>query len=80
MEEVMNQNLMSFNAARFASKPVHSVLYEENYSLSIESEDARSKLAAWQHEYNTERPHSLLGYRSPIQSEPELTNDEATAA
>ena len=27
--------------------------------------DARRKIAAWQKEYNEERPHSSLGYRTP---------------
>jgi hypothetical protein len=27
--------------------------------------DARSKIAAWHKEYNEERPHSSLGYRTP---------------
>jgi len=27
--------------------------------------DARRKVAAWQKEYNEERPHSSLGYRTP---------------
>jgi transposase InsO family protein len=43
-------------------------------------EDARAKLTAWQIEYNTERPHSALGYRSPIQSESKTINEKAAAA
>jgi putative transposase len=27
--------------------------------------DARRKIAAWQKEYNEERPHSALGYQTP---------------
>jgi transposase InsO family protein len=27
--------------------------------------DARGKIAAWWDEYNSERPHSSLGYRTP---------------
>jgi putative transposase len=27
--------------------------------------DAREKIAAWRDEYNSERPHSSLGYRTP---------------
>jgi len=27
--------------------------------------DARAKIAAWRDEYNGERPHSSLGYRTP---------------
>jgi putative transposase len=29
--------------------------------------DARRKIAAWRVEYNTERPHSALGYRTPAE-------------
>jgi len=29
--------------------------------------DARRKIAAWQEEYNEERPHSSLGYRTPAE-------------
>jgi putative transposase len=43
-------------------------------------EDTKAKLSAWQMEYNTERPHSSLGYRSPIQCEPKSINEKATAA
>jgi transposase InsO family protein len=27
--------------------------------------DAREKIAAWRDDYNSERPHSSLGYRTP---------------
>jgi putative transposase len=27
--------------------------------------DARAKIGAWRDEYNGERPHSSLGYRTP---------------
>ena len=27
--------------------------------------DARHKIGAWRDEYNSERPHSSLGYRTP---------------
>jgi putative transposase len=27
--------------------------------------DARRKISTWKNEYNTERPHSSLGYRTP---------------
>ena len=50
----------------------------QHWFMSLE--DAKTKLRSWQKEYNTERPHSALGYRSPIQSEPELINEKATAA
>ena len=29
--------------------------------------DAREKITAWKHDYNRERPHSALGYRTPEQ-------------
>ncbi len=50
----------------------------QHWFMSLE--DARMKLEAWQLEYNTDRPHSSLGYRSPIQGEPKATNEKATAA
>jgi len=50
----------------------------QHWFLSLE--DARTKLSAWQVEYNTERPHSALGYRSPLQGESKPINAEATAA
>ena len=36
-----------------------------NYFLSLD--DARRKIEAWRVAYNTERPHSSLGYRSPAE-------------
>jgi putative transposase len=50
----------------------------EHWFLSID--DARKKLSSWQIEYNTERPHSALGYRSPSEIEPVNKGSEATAA
>ena len=50
----------------------------QHWFMSLE--DAEAKVSSWQQEYNTERPHSALGYRSPIQSEPDLTNEDAVAA
>jgi len=29
--------------------------------------DARRKITAWRKEYNEERPHSSLGYQTPIE-------------
>ena len=50
----------------------------QHWFMSLE--DARSKLSAWRKEYNTERPHSALGYRSPLQSESNSVNENAAAA
>lgn len=50
----------------------------QHWFMSLE--DARIKLAAWQREYNTDRPHSSLGYRSPVQGESKAVNKEAVAA
>jgi putative transposase len=45
----------------------HRRLREECLSVSRFQNlfDARRKIAAWQKEYNEERPHSSLGYRTP---------------
>jgi putative transposase len=50
----------------------------QHWFMSLE--DARSKLSAWRKDYNTERPHSALGYRSPVQSELKSVNENAVAA
>ena len=50
----------------------------QHWFLSLE--DAQAKISAWQNEYNNERPHSALGYRSPSEIEPVHQGVEATAA
>ena len=50
----------------------------QHWFMSLE--DAQMKLNAWQLDYNPERPHSSLGYRSPIQGESKAINEKATAA
>ena len=50
----------------------------QHWFLSLE--DAKTKLSAWQNEYNTERPHSALGYRTPWEGKSKSSNVEATAA
>ena len=50
----------------------------QHWFLSLE--DARTKLSAWQNEYNTDRPHSALGYRAPLQGESKSINEQADAA
>jgi putative transposase len=42
--------------------------------------DARRKIAAWQKEYNEERPHSSLGYRTPQEFATSLRAAEAGSA
>jgi putative transposase len=37
---------------------------------------AREEIERWRHHYNTERPHSALGYRTPMEF---LTTNAATA-
>jgi putative transposase len=50
----------------------------EHWFLSLE--DAREKITSWQIEYNTERPHSALGYRSPAEIDPVQQGADANAA
>ena len=50
----------------------------EHWFLSLD--DAREKITSWQIEYNTERPHSALGYRSPAEIEPVYQGVETPAA
>jgi putative transposase len=50
----------------------------QHWFLSLE--DARTKLSAWQIEYNTERPHSALGYCTPCEGKSKPSNAEAAAA
>ena len=50
----------------------------QHWFLSLE--DANAKLTAWQNEYNSERPHSALGYRTPLESRTKSSNAEANAA
>jgi putative transposase len=50
----------------------------QHWFLSLE--DAKEKLSAWQNEYNTERPHSSLGYRTPSEGRIKTSNVEAAAA
>jgi putative transposase len=67
-----NALVESFNA-RFRLECLN-----QHWFMSLD--DARMKLEAWQLEYNTDRPHSSLGYRSPTQGKSKATNEEATAA
>jgi putative transposase len=60
----------------FASRRVTQNAHVENFHGRLREEclnvswfqnlfDARRKIAAWKIEYNEERPHSSLGYRTP---------------
>lgn len=48
-----------------------------NLHWFLSLEDATRKISDWQIEYNTERPHSALGYRSPVESKSQSPNVEA---
>jgi len=50
----------------------------QHWFLSLE--DARKKIGMWQNEYNTERPHSALGYKAPRESRINTGNEKAVAA
>ena len=50
----------------------------QHWFLSLE--DTRTKLCAWQNEYNSERPHSALRYRTPWEGRAKPSNAEGTAA
>jgi len=60
----------------------HGRLREECLAISWFQNlfDARRKIAAWQKEYNEERPHSSLGYQTPKQFATSLRAAEAGSA
>jgi putative transposase len=37
-----------------------------NERLFLSLEDAKEKVGAWRSHYNKQRPHSRLGYQSPV--------------
>ncbi len=51
-----------------------------NQHWFLSMEDARVKISAWQNEYNSERPHSSLGYRTPLECRTDSIKKNATAA
>lgn len=51
-----------------------------NQHWFLSMEDARAKISAWQNEYNSERPHSSLGYRTPLECRRDSVKRNATAA
>jgi putative transposase len=50
----------------------------EHWFMSLP--DAQEKIEAWRHDYNHDRPHSALGYRSPTEFVAESTRPEVTVA
>ena len=38
-----------------------------NTEIFFTLEEAKEKLEEWRQDYNTRRPHSALGYRSPLE-------------
>lgn len=66
-----------FKNARVES--FHGRLREECLAVSwLENLfDARRKIAAWRKEYNEERPHSSLGYRTPTEFAAALRTEES---
>ena len=42
-------------------------------------DDARRKLALWRYDYNTVRPHSSLGNKTPVEARPTLEQFEGSA-
>jgi putative transposase len=49
----------------------------EHWFLTLE--DAYTKIETWRCQYNSERPHSTLGYRTPDEFIEQLERDNATA-
>jgi len=50
-----------------------------NESLFRGLADARTRIAAWVADYNNERPHSALGYRTPVEAHAALASPEKPA-
>ena len=75
-----SNQLRSFLLSRFLS--LHGRLREEclNVSWFQNLFDARRKIAAWRIEYNEERPHSSLGYRTPQEFATAMRAAEAGSA
>ena len=64
---ILRDDGSEFRSGDFGAESFHSRLREELLSAEIfeDLEDARRKVFAWVEWYNTERPHSSLGYRAP---------------
>ncbi len=48
--------------------------------IFLNLDDARDKIEAWRLEYNSERPHSSLGYRSPEELVAAISNCQQWSA
>ena len=44
-----------------------SLMPNQRWSLGFVSDHARATLEAWRNDYNTERPHSRLGWQTPAE-------------
>jgi putative transposase len=51
-----------------------------NQHWFLSMEDAQTKIDAWRKEYNSDRPHSALGYRTPEEFINQVTQPPPTAA
>ena len=50
----------------------------EHWLMSLP--DAQEKIESWRHDYNRDRPHSALGYRSPAEFVADSEHQEAKVA
>ncbi len=50
-----------------------------NCEIFADVEEARAVIEAWREEYNTERPHSSLGYLTPVEFAQHLSQGELEA-
>ena len=78
---------MALHRARKAdAERLHRVLQREdagrllNETLFLDLAQARQAIAAWVTDYNTARPHSSLGYKTPLTYATQLTATDRRAA
>jgi transposase InsO family protein len=67
VHEAVSRQLCTLRARDFVSGGiavrVQDTVAHANWFRTVA--DARAKISAWRDEYNGERPHSSLGYRTP---------------
>lgn len=63
---------------RFADEQIIGILLYETMFRDLAH--ARVAIAAWAADYNTERPHSALGYQTPVDYARNLTTEIARPA